>query len=152
MNNNDEMVFEKDSLHGLEEPKDKTKTQEDTGDHSGYYGSNRKERDQAQRVLETRQQTEIDTNKDRNWKVVGRKSSTPLRKAVMLGAVERNEGYDKVAVTVCDKGLYNTVGTVRDKVLVPGSLVPGNSYNLWISIGVNDKHMDTFESQNSIIG
>jgi hypothetical protein len=36
--------------------------------------------------------------------------------------------------------------------LVPDSLVPGNPYNLWISIGVNDKHMDTFESQNSIIG
>jgi hypothetical protein len=36
--------------------------------------------------------------------------------------------------------------------LVHDSLVPGNPYNLWISIGVNAKHMDTFESQNSIIG
>jgi hypothetical protein len=35
--------------------------------------------------------------------------------------------------------------------LVPDSLVPGNPYNLWISIGVNDKYMDNFESQNSII-
>jgi hypothetical protein len=69
---------------------------------------NRKERDQAQRVLETRQPTGIDTDKDRNWKVVGRKSSTPLRKAAMRGAVERNEGYDKVAGTVCDKGLVPT--------------------------------------------
>jgi hypothetical protein len=36
--------------------------------------------------------------------------------------------------------------------LVPDSLVPGNPYSLWISIGINDKHMDNFESQNSIIG
>jgi hypothetical protein len=50
MNNHDEMVFEKDSLHGLEEPKDKTKTQEDTGNQGGYYGPNIKERDQAHRV------------------------------------------------------------------------------------------------------
>jgi hypothetical protein len=35
---------------------------------------------------------------------------------------------------------------------VPDSLVPGNPYNLWISTGVNHKHMDTFESQNSTIG
>jgi hypothetical protein len=83
MNSHDEMVFEKDSLHGLEEPKDKTKTQEDTGNQGGYHGPNRKERDQAQRVLETRQPTDIDTNKDMNWKVVGRKSSTPLRKVAM---------------------------------------------------------------------
>jgi hypothetical protein len=108
MNNHDEMVFEKDSLHGLEEPKDKTNTQEDTGNQGGYYVPNRKERDQAHRVLETRQPTGIDTDKDRNWKVVGRKSSTPLRKAAMRGAVERNEGYDKVAGTVCDKGLVPT--------------------------------------------
>jgi hypothetical protein len=39
-----------------------------------------------------------------------------------------------------------------NRYLVPDSLVPGNPYNLWISIGVNDKNMDTFESQNSIIG
>jgi hypothetical protein len=78
MNNHDEMVFEKDSLHGIEEPKDKTKTQEYTGNQGGYYGTNRKERDQAQRVLETQQPTDIDTDKDRNWKVVGRKSSMPL--------------------------------------------------------------------------
>jgi hypothetical protein len=76
MNNHDEMVFEKDSLHGLEERKDKTKTQEDTGNHGGYHGPNRKERDQTQRILETRQPTDIDTDKDRNWKVVGQKSST----------------------------------------------------------------------------
>jgi hypothetical protein len=43
------------------------------------------------------------------------------------------------------------VSRVR-QLLVPDSFVPGNPYNLWISIGVNDKHMDTFESQNSIIG
>jgi hypothetical protein len=117
MNNHDKMVSEKDSLHGLEEPKDKTKTQEDTGDQGGYNGPNRKERDQAQRVLETRQPTDIDTDKDRNWKVVGQKSSTPLRKAAMRGAVGRNEGYDKVAGTVRDKGLDNAAGTVRDKGL-----------------------------------
>jgi hypothetical protein len=35
MNNYDEMVFKKDSLHGLEEPKDKTKTQEDKGNQGG---------------------------------------------------------------------------------------------------------------------
>jgi hypothetical protein len=40
----------------------------------------------------------------------------------------------------------------KSTVLVPDSLVTGNPYNLWISIGVNDKHMDTFESQTSIIG
>jgi hypothetical protein len=38
------------------------------------------------------------------------------------------------------------------QLLVPDSLVPGNPYTLWISIGVNDRHMDTLESQNSIIG
>jgi hypothetical protein len=81
MSNHDEMVFENDSLHRLEEPKDITKTQEDTGNQGGYQGPNRKERDQAQRVLETRQPTDIDTDNDRNWKIVGRKSSTPLQKA-----------------------------------------------------------------------
>jgi hypothetical protein len=129
------MVFEKDSLHGLEEPKDKTKTKEDTGDQGGYHGPNRKERDQAQRGLETRQPTYIDTDKDRNWKVVGRKSSTPLRKAARRGdggqsktnnsnqsstrggAVERNDGHDTVAGTVCDKGLDKAAGNVRDKGL-----------------------------------
>jgi hypothetical protein len=45
MNNHDEMMFENDSLHGLEEPKDKTKTQEDTGNQGSYQGPNRKERD-----------------------------------------------------------------------------------------------------------
>jgi hypothetical protein len=85
MNNHDEMVLENDSLHGLEEPKDKTKTQEDTGNQGGYQGQNRKERYQAQRVLETQQPTDIDTDNDRNWKVVGRKSSTPLRKAATRG-------------------------------------------------------------------
>jgi hypothetical protein len=59
MNNHDEMVFENDSLHGLEDTKDKTKTQEDTGNQGGYQGPNRKERDQAKRVLETRQPTDI---------------------------------------------------------------------------------------------
>jgi hypothetical protein len=117
MNNHDETVFEKDSLHGLEEPKDKTKTEEDTGNQGGYHGPNRKERDQAQRVPETRQPTDIDIDKDRNWKVVGRKTSTPRRKEAMLGAVERNNGYDKVEGTVCDKGLDKAVGTVRDKGL-----------------------------------
>jgi hypothetical protein len=135
MNSHDAIVFEKDSLHGLEEPKDKTKTQEDTGNQGGYHGPNRKERDQAQPVLETRQPTDIYTDKDRNWKVVGRKSSTPLRKAAMRGdgvqsktnnsnqlstrggAFELNNGHDNVAGTVCDKGLGNAAGTVRDKGL-----------------------------------
>jgi hypothetical protein len=36
--------------------------------------------------------------------------------------------------------------------LVPDSLVPGNPYILWISIALNSKYMDTFESQNYIIG
>jgi hypothetical protein len=85
MSNHDEMVLKTDSLRGLEEPKDKTKTQEDTGNQGGYHGPNRKERDQAQRVLEKRQPTDIDTEKDRSWKVVGRKSSTQLRKAAMRG-------------------------------------------------------------------
>jgi hypothetical protein len=80
MNNHDKMVFENDSLYGLEEPKDKTKTQEDTVNQGGCQGPDRKERYQAQRVLKT-QPTDIDTDNDRNWKVVGRKSSTPLRKA-----------------------------------------------------------------------
>jgi hypothetical protein len=53
MNNHDKMVFEKDSFHGLEEPKDRTKTQEYTVNQGGYHGPNRKERDQAQLVLET---------------------------------------------------------------------------------------------------
>jgi hypothetical protein len=75
MNNHDEMVFENDSLCELEEPKDKTKTQEDTRKQGGYHGPNRNEKNQAQCVLETRQPKEIDTHKDRNWKVVGRKSS-----------------------------------------------------------------------------
>jgi hypothetical protein len=48
--------------------------------------------------------------------------------------------------------VYNKGGKQKVSVLVPGRLVPGNPYNLWISIGVNDKYMDTFESQNSIIG
>jgi hypothetical protein len=133
MNNHDEMVFKKDSLHGLEETKDKTKTQEDTGNQGGYHGPNRKERDQAQRVLETRQPTYMDTDKDRNWKVVGRKSSTPLRKAAMRGdggqskntnqsstrggGVERNDVHDKAAGTVCYKGLDKAAGTIRDKGL-----------------------------------
>jgi hypothetical protein len=124
MNNHDEMVFENDSIHGLEEPKEKTKTQEDTGNQGGYQRPNRKEIDQAQRVLETRQSTDIDTDNDRNWKVVGRKSSTPLRKAATRGgdgvksktnnslyqsstrggAVGRNDGHDKAAGTVRDKG------------------------------------------------
>jgi hypothetical protein len=38
------------------------------------------------------------------------------------------------------------------RFLVHDSLVPGNPSNIWISIGLNDKHMDTFESQSSIIG
>jgi hypothetical protein len=75
----------------------------------------------------------MDTDKDRNWKVVGRKSSTPLRKAAIRGdggrskntnqsstrggAVERNDGHDKAAGTVCDKGLDKAAGTVRDKGL-----------------------------------
>jgi hypothetical protein len=54
MNNHDEMVLGNESHHGLEDPKHQTKTQEDTGNQGGYQGPNRKERDQAQRVLETR--------------------------------------------------------------------------------------------------
>jgi hypothetical protein len=130
MNNHDEVVFENDSLHGLEELKDKTKTQEDTGNQGGYQGPNRKERDQALRVLETRQPTDIDTDNDRYWKVVGRKSKTPLRKAgdggqsktnslyqslTRGGAVGRNDGHDKAADTVRDKGQDKAAGTVRDK-------------------------------------
>jgi hypothetical protein len=53
MNNHDKMVLGNDSLHGIEDPKDKTKSQEETGNQSGYQGTNRKEREQAQRVLET---------------------------------------------------------------------------------------------------
>jgi hypothetical protein len=42
MNNHDEMVFEKDSPRGLEESKEKIKTQEDTGNQGSYHGTNRK--------------------------------------------------------------------------------------------------------------
>jgi hypothetical protein len=134
MNNHDEMVFKNDSLHGLKDPKDKTKTQENTGNQGGYQGPNRKERDQAHHVLETRQPTDIDTNNDRNWKVAGRKSSTPLRKAATRGGYGgqsktnslyqpwtrggdggRKDGHDKAAGTVRDKGQDKAAGTVRDK-------------------------------------
>jgi hypothetical protein len=134
MSSHDEMVFKNDSLHGLEEPKYKTKTQEDTGNQEGYQGPNRKERDQAQRVLETQQPTDIDTNNDINWKVVGRKSNTPLRKSVMQGghggqsktnslyqsstrggAFGRNDGHDKAVGTVHDKRQDKSAGTIRDK-------------------------------------
>jgi hypothetical protein len=47
MNNHDKIVFVNDSLHGLKDPKEKTKTQEDTGNQGGYQGPNIKERDQA---------------------------------------------------------------------------------------------------------
>jgi hypothetical protein len=62
MNNHDKMVFGNDILHGLEDPKDKTKTQEDTSNKGGHQGPNRKERDQEQRFLETRQPTDIETD------------------------------------------------------------------------------------------
>jgi hypothetical protein len=35
--------------------------------------------------------------------------------------------------------------------LVPDSFVPGNPYTLWISIGLNAKHMEHFERKSSII-
>jgi hypothetical protein len=47
MNNHDKMVFGNDRLHGLEDPKDKTKTQEETGNQVGYQGPNRKESEQG---------------------------------------------------------------------------------------------------------
>jgi hypothetical protein len=38
-----------------------------------------------------------------------------------------------------------------EAALVPDRFVPGNPYNLWISIGLNGKNMETFEPQSSII-
>jgi hypothetical protein len=37
-----------------------------------------------------------------------------------------------------------------EAAIVPDSLVPGNPYNLWISIGLNAKNMETFEPRSSI--
>jgi hypothetical protein len=85
MNNHDKMVLGNDSIHGLEDPKDKAKTKEDTGNQGAYQGPNRIESEQGQRVTETQQPTDSETNDDRNWKVVGRKSSTPLWKAATRG-------------------------------------------------------------------
>jgi hypothetical protein len=85
MNNHDKMVFRNDSLHGLESPKDKTKTQEETGNQGGYQGPNIKESEQGQRTTETQQPTDSEADDDRNWKVVRRKSSTPLRKVATRG-------------------------------------------------------------------
>jgi hypothetical protein len=91
MNNHDKMVFGNDSLHGLDEPKENTKIQEDTGNQGSYQVPNRKERDQAHRVLETQQLTEIETDDDRNGKVVRRKASTALRKEATRGEKRRKK-------------------------------------------------------------
>jgi hypothetical protein len=87
----------------LEHPKDKTKTQEDTGNQGGYQGPNRKERDQEQRVLETRQPRDIEIDDDTNWKVFGRKSSTPLREAATQG------GYGEKSKTNIMSFIYASV-------------------------------------------
>jgi hypothetical protein len=43
------------------------------------------------------------------------------------------------------------LSTVTLESLMPDSFVPGNPYNLWISIGLNAKHMEHFERKSSII-
>jgi hypothetical protein len=94
MNNDDKMVFGNDSLHGLEDPKHKTKTQEETINQGGYQGQNRKEIEQGQPVTETQQPTDSEADDNRNWKVIGRKSSTPIRKAATRGDKDGEKAAD----------------------------------------------------------
>jgi hypothetical protein len=128
MNNHDKMVFRNDSLHGLEDPKDKTKTQEETGNQGGYPGPNRKESEQGQHVTETQKATDSEADDNRNWKVIGRKSSTPLQKAATRGGDGGSyKDGDKAADTACEGN--NSTHTFGRP---PGSSTPGRddgSYN-----------------------
>jgi hypothetical protein len=55
MNDHEEMEFENDRGPEPKDITEKTETQEGTGNKGGYQGTNRSEREQAQRVLEQKQ-------------------------------------------------------------------------------------------------
>jgi hypothetical protein len=131
------MMFGNDSLHRLEDPKDKTKTQEETGNQ----GPNRKESEKGQCVTETQQPIYSKADDDRNWKVVGRKSSTPLWKVAMRGG---DGGSYKDGEKADDTASEGNNSTHKFGGL-PGSSTRGGDGGSYNAGKYNDKNNNTYK-------